>query len=110
MIIRGLSKKSDLDPLSSRETIPELRYTSEEWKLEGICRTADPEQWFPDLGSRPTIAKKLCAKCPVIDNCLADALSRREKFGVWGGLSERERRKLVSMVAAQVRAEKYHKE
>jgi WhiB family redox-sensing transcriptional regulator len=62
-----------------------LKYTSEEWKLEGLCRTVDPELWFPEKGSSAPEAKRLCRRCPVIQQCLAYALENREIYGVWGG-------------------------
>ena len=114
MTTRESFTMSSLDRSSFPENAPVSRYTSErytaeEWKLEGICRTADPEEWFPEIGSHPVMAKRMCALCPVMDNCLADALTRGEYWGVWGGLSSRERRGLRQLVRAQVRAEKYHK-
>lgn len=66
----------------------------EPWKAEGLCREVDPELWFPERGEPVTEAKKLCHRCHVERECLDYALRNDEKFGVWGGLSERERRRL----------------
>ena len=66
----------------------------EDWTDEGICRQVSPDLWFPDLGDSGAAkeAKKVCAGCPVRLICLETALQRGERFGVWGGKTERERR------------------
>ena len=64
------------------------------WRDFANCAEADPEQWFPEKGQNTTAAKKICARCPVTGQCLEYALEHDERFGVWGGLSERERRRL----------------
>jgi WhiB family redox-sensing transcriptional regulator len=70
------------------------------WMQWGACGSADPDAWFPTTGVPATVAKQVCngrkgrPPCPVRDRCLAWALDRDEDFGVWGGKSERERRKL----------------
>ena len=60
----------------------------------GSCRGMDPDIFFPDRGESLTPAKTVCADCIVRDECLEYALDNRERFGVWGGTSERERRRL----------------
>jgi WhiB family redox-sensing transcriptional regulator len=72
--------------------IPESRYTSEEWKLDGVCRTVDPDLWFPEIHQTGAAAKKLCRTCPVIDECLQYALDNGEAYGVWGGMGSTERK------------------
>lgn len=72
------------------------------WALDGLCREADPEAWYPvrDKGdgcvgvTSGKHAKRVCARCPVRVECLNWALEHDERFGIWGGLSERERTKL----------------
>ena len=64
------------------------------WESDAICRQVDPELWFPGEGDNPRDAKRICARCPVRDACLEYALAHDERFGVWGGLSGRERRAL----------------
>ena len=70
---------------------------SNHWRQYARCLGADPELFYPppdsDDGSEP--AKAICAVCPVREPCLDHALNAREKQGVWGGLDERERRRLV---------------
>ena len=60
------------------------------------CAEADPDAWFPDKGGTNRPAKAVCRGCEVIDECLTWALDNGEMHGVWGGLSERERRQLRS--------------
>src|SRR5205807_148876 len=64
------------------------------WMLKASCRGSDWRIFFPALGEDTTVAKKICQTCPVIDECLEYAMSNGEKFGCWGGTSERERRRL----------------
>lgn len=65
-----------------------------QWQDEALCAQADPESWYPEKGGSTTAAKRVCMECPVRAQCLNEALERQERFGIWGGLSERERRKL----------------
>lgn len=61
------------------------------------CMTTDPEIWFPEFSSNVPnyrMAKKLCSNCPVARECLAYALATNEQYGVWGGLTTDERRRL----------------
>ena len=60
----------------------------------GSCRGMDPDIFFPDRGESLAPAKTVCGECIVRDECLEFALDHGERFGVWGGTSERERRKL----------------
>lgn len=62
-----------------------------DWQERGLCAQTDPEAFFPEHGASTKDAKKVCALCEVRTECLAYALERREA-GVWGGLTERERR------------------
>lgn len=81
-------------PSSFPGTNPVSKYTSDEWKLDGICSTVDPDLWFPEGPSGGFAAKKLCRTCPVITECLEYALENGEMFGIWGGMSTNERLKL----------------
>jgi WhiB family redox-sensing transcriptional regulator len=65
-----------------------------EWAARGACRTVDPDALFVQ-GAAQNRAKTLCGGCPVRVECLADALDNRTEFGVWGGMTERERRALL---------------
>ena len=64
---------------------------TEKWMASAVCATADPEEWFPEKGVSALKAKRICATCPVIDQCLQFALDNNET-GIWGGTSSRERR------------------
>lgn len=65
-----------------------------EWQDCAICPQVDPDIWFPEKGGSTREAKKVCQGCEVRIQCLAYALEHDERFGIWGGLSERERRRL----------------
>lgn len=64
-----------------------------EWQERALCAQTDPEAFFPEKGGGTRQAKQVCRACPVRPECLEYALANDERFGVWGGLSERERRK-----------------
>jgi WhiB family redox-sensing transcriptional regulator len=64
------------------------------WQDKGLCAQTDPEAFFPEKGGSTREAKKICGRCEVKDECLDYALEHDERFGIWGGLSERERRAL----------------
>ena len=64
------------------------------WQSDSLCAQTDPEAFFPEKGGSTRDAKKICASCEVRTRCLEYALQNDERFGIWGGLSERERRKL----------------
>lgn len=65
-----------------------------EWMVDARCLDADPEAFFPEKGGSTREAKRICADCPVTEACLEYALENDERFGIWGGLSERERRRV----------------
>ena len=67
---------------------------SEGWQERALCAQTDPEAFFPEKGGSTREAKKVCLTCDVRTECLEAALMNDERFGIWGGLSERERRKL----------------
>ncbi len=64
------------------------------WQERALCAETDPEAFFPEKGGSTREAKKICTGCEVKAECLEYALSNDERFGIWGGLSERERRRL----------------
>ena len=64
------------------------------WQERSLCAQTDPEAFFPEKGGSTREAKKVCVGCEVRAECLEYALANDERFGIWGGLSERERRKL----------------
>ncbi|WP_431802322.1 WhiB family transcriptional regulator [Microbacterium sp. bgisy203] len=64
------------------------------WQADALCAQTDPEAFFPEKGGSTRDAKRICTTCDVRTECLEYALQNDERFGIWGGLSERERRKL----------------
>ena len=71
-----------------------------DWRASALCAQVDPEAFFPEKGSSTVAGKRICnghrgrPPCPVRDECREHALAHDERFGVLGGLSERERRRL----------------
>jgi WhiB family redox-sensing transcriptional regulator len=74
---------------------------------DALCPETDPEIFFPEKGGSTRDAKKVCGACAVRAACLEYALDHDEKFGIWGGLTERERRK-VKKSRRQPRTNKQH--
>ena len=64
------------------------------WQDSANCLGVDPDLFFPERGASTREAKEVCKGCIVRGECLEYALANGEKFGIWGGLSERERRRL----------------
>jgi WhiB family redox-sensing transcriptional regulator len=96
---RGVPENWFVDPV--RLGVPGVRQPSVDddqeilsWQADSLCAQTDPEAFFPEKGGSTREAKKICASCEVRTNCLEYALENDERFGIWGGLSERERRKL----------------
>jgi WhiB family redox-sensing transcriptional regulator len=65
-----------------------------DWQERALCSQTDPEAFFPEKGGSTREAKRICSRCEVKVECLEYALGHDERFGIWGGLSERERRGL----------------
>ena len=74
------------------------------WMRDGLCAQTDPDAFFPSRGEPTGPAKAVCLACPVRIACLAYALDRDERFGVWGGTSPRERSALLRRTARGVAA------
>lgn len=64
------------------------------WMTQALCVETDPEAFFPAKGGSTREAKTVCRRCPVSFECLEYALANEDRYGIWGGMSERERRKL----------------
>lgn len=69
------------------------------WAEHGACQGVDPALFFPERGASTREAKAVCARCEVREECLDYAMRHTERFGIWGGLSERERRRIRSQRA-----------
>ena len=69
------------------------------WAAYAACREADPDWFFPGPDGDAEMAIRVCRTCAVRDECLEWALDTRIRYGVWGGLTERERRRLYRTIA-----------
>lgn len=65
------------------------------WRQRAACRGVDPDVFYPTSDEEAEEAKSICRVCPVREPCLEYALANRERDGVWGGATERERRRLI---------------
>ncbi len=65
-----------------------------DWATRAACRGLDPDLFFPERGEPTREARTVCNQCPVRVDCLNYALDNNERFGMWGGLSERQRRRI----------------
>lgn len=87
------------------DELPIPEYDAEHaWMLSGLCREREPSFFFPSDGVGVDRARRVCATCPVVSECLEYALTHRIEHGVWGGASERERRRILRSRRAAVRA------
>jgi len=74
------------------------------WMTRGSCANSNPEVFFPHDGIGVEIAKQVCAGCTVTAPCLEYALTNRVEHGVWGGCSERQRRRILKERRAAIHA------
>ena len=74
------------------------------WQDFANCLGVDPDLFFPERGASTREAKEVCRGCVVREECLEFALANGEKFGIWGGMSERERRRIRRARAVARRA------
>ncbi|WP_372451397.1 WhiB family transcriptional regulator [Mycolicibacter acidiphilus] len=89
-----LSLVPELEEYDEFDSFDPASATNEQWQERALCAQTDPEAFFPEKGGSTREAKKICQRCPVRAECLEYALAHDERFGIWGGLSERERRRL----------------
>ncbi len=94
----GAAARPHLSLVPSAPEVPEVfepvPVTADQWQDRALCAQTDPEAFFPEKGGSTREAKKICLGCEVRTECLEYALAHDERFGIWGGLSERERRRL----------------
>lgn len=72
-----------------------VRPTNLTWQANALCAEADPEVFYPEFGQSAAAARAICRSCPVVAECLSYALRNGERHGVWGGMTEHERRGLL---------------
>jgi WhiB family redox-sensing transcriptional regulator len=65
------------------------------WRQHAACRGLDPEIFYPSTDEEAAAAKSVCGECHVVETCLEHALGSRERDGVWGGATEKERRRII---------------
>ena len=86
--------KKEAAEMDGQPVVADLLGNAPEWQERALCSQTDPEAFFPEKGGSTREAKRICSRCEVKSECLEYALGHDERFGIWGGLSERERRKL----------------
>ena len=96
------TRADNVRPLPDAAAVPR---PEEGWRDQALCAQTDPEAFFPEKGGSTRAAKELCDSCTVQPECLDYALANDERFGVWGGLSERERRCLTSQATSPAHAD-----
>ncbi|HEY6319837.1 MAG TPA: WhiB family transcriptional regulator [Acidimicrobiia bacterium] len=84
-----------MDDLPTTGELPRPDHQTPAWMLRARCREAAPGAFFPSDGVGVERARRVCAECPVQTECLEYALEFRIDHGVWGGCSERERRRIL---------------
>lgn len=84
----------DTEPIQKPDITPHVPRKDMSFMDDGLCQQVDNEMFFPEKNGSTGEAKKVCARCDVRDECLQYALDNDERFGVWGGLSARERQRL----------------
>lgn len=77
---------------------------ADSWREDALCRQTDPELYFPERGGNTRDAKDTCESCEVRTQCLDFALDTDQRHGIWGGLSERELRRLHRQQRAAAQA------
>jgi WhiB family transcriptional regulator, redox-sensing transcriptional regulator len=92
-LLTGYADMAAPEPVDS-SSWPIAPAGTEAWRLDALCAETDPEAFFPEKGGSTREAKRVCVGCDVRAECLEFALANDERFGIWGGLSERERRRL----------------
>jgi WhiB family transcriptional regulator, redox-sensing transcriptional regulator len=87
--------QNEFPPISDPVTAPPDPDSATAWMHDGNCRNYPPAVFFPSDGVGVDRARKICLDCPVAEQCLEYALEQRIEHGVWGGCSERERRRIL---------------
>src|SRR5437868_4091096 len=82
------------EPNSDPHSLDPRADDARSWQDQANCLGVDPDLFFPERGASTREAKEVCRGCVVREECLEYALSNGEKFGIWGGMSERERRRV----------------
>lgn len=94
-------KAGDHAPIGPQLPRSPFEFDPQPWMVDSLCAQTDPEAFYPEKGGSTREAKAVCLRCEVREPCLEYALEREERFGIWGGLSERERRRINKQRRAQ---------
>jgi hypothetical protein len=78
---------------------------NESWRKDTVCSKTKTIDWFSDEKDQVKMAKEACRKCPVADKCLEFAVRNKERFGVWGGFTPRERNKITRHLVSLTKEE-----
>lgn len=83
-------------------TLPETLFPESDWSEQAACRAHDSALFFPvsEEGEQVRAAKAVCAGCPVREECLAYAIETRQPYGIWGGQTPKERRRIRRRIQA----------
>jgi hypothetical protein len=87
-----------LPPGQGERLVDADRVAGPEWRMAGLCAQADPDAFFPEDEQWSGEAKRVCARCPVAATCLAYALAADERWGIWGGLTTKERDEVAAVL------------
>ncbi|MGW9299650.1 WhiB family transcriptional regulator [Streptomyces cyaneofuscatus] len=79
---------------------PAASIAHDTWREDALCQQTDPEAYYPEAGDSGTTAKQACLNCPVIAECLDYAVDSRQRWGIWGGLGQKELRRLINQRTA----------
>lgn len=93
-----------MQPIIDSKYDPTSEFDEQGWQHDANCLGVDPDLFFPERGASTREAKEVCRGCVVREECLEFALRNGEKFGIWGGLSERERRRIRRLRAQAARS------
>lgn len=88
------------DPLPVHELLAIGETLEPDWAVDAACSEVGGDWWHPEKGDSNRPARSVCARCAVAVECLAFALVHREQFGIYGGLSAKERRPLLRLIDA----------
>lgn len=100
-------QRASMQATRQRAQAPNLQMpTPEPWMDEALCAQFDADMFYPEKGGTTRPAKRVCRECDVRSECLLFALANGERYGIWGGLSERERRRILEPTGHRRRGDK----
>lgn len=85
-----------VDDLDDGDSLPSFPAAPGKWVNSALCAEIDPELWFPEQGGLSAPARRMCHRCPVVQDCLDYALETAQQWGVWGGATASERKRMLA--------------